>query len=219
MAKKKTSLIKLNILFLMLFSAGCDYWNNLTNSGSGSSSGSSSSASTNSSSPNTTTTNTAPAHGPATVNILEKSPFNGADLNPAYWSELEAYCKAGPTQLIIADMNRVTSQMTRAGFPGRWTVQCYALGSTVAGWDWSPKPGDEEGAALKRVRGQIAAWWSRYIQAVVQVMQKAPQTTAVIIVNDGFDKLGIRLGPATYKAMGPVQNRVQVGHMDPEPPS
>jgi len=217
MADRKRNWIGFHLLLFMLFSAGCEYWDNLTNSGSGSSSGSSSSTSSNSSTPTTATTNTAPAHGPATVNILEKSPFRGADLDPAYWSELEAYCKAGPTQLIIADMNRVPSQMTRAGFPGRWTVQCYALGSTVAGWDWSPKPGDEEGAALKSVRGQIAAWWSRYTQAVVQVMQKAPQTTAVIIVNDGLDKLGIRLGPATYRAMGPVQNRVQVGSMDPEP--
>jgi hypothetical protein len=215
MAKRKMNWIGFHLMVLMLFSAGCEYWDNLTNSGSGSNSGSSTNASTNSGS--TPPPKTEPAHGPATVNILEKSPFSGADLNSTYWSDLEAYCKAGPTQLIIADMDRVPSQMSRAGFGGRWTVQCYALGSTMAGMDWSPKPGDAEGEALSRARGQIDAWWSRYINAVVQVMQKAPQTTAVIIVNDSFDELGIRLGPATYRAMGSVQGRVQIGHMEPEP--
>lgn len=214
MIKKRLSWLGAPMLVAMLFITGCDYWNNLTNSGSGSSSGSSSS--TNSSS-TTNTTKTEPPHGPATVNLLEKSPFNGDNLDPTFWSNLEAYCKAGPTQLIIADMDRIPSQMSRAGFGGRWTLQCYALGSTIAGMNWSPKPGDAEGEEMWRARGQIDAWWSRYIDAVVQVMQKAPQTTAVIIVNDGFDKLGIRLGPATYRAMGPVQSRVQVGSMDPEP--
>lgn len=215
MAKKKINWTGFQLLLLMLFLTGCDYWNNLTNSGSGSSSSTNSSSTTASST--TPTPKSEPAHGPATVNIMEKSPFNGRDLDQGYWTNLEAYCKAGPTQLIIADMDRVPGQMSRAGFNGRWTVQCYALGSTVAGWDWSPKPGDAEGDALKRDRRELDAWWSRYIQAVVQVMQKAPQTTAVIIVNDGFDKLGIRLGPATYRQMGPVQSRVQVGSLAPEP--
>ena len=213
MAKKKINWIGIHLLLLMLFSAGCEYWENLTNSGSGSSSGSNSTTNNSSATP----PKTEPAHGQATVNILEKSPFIGQDLDPTFWSNLEAYCKAGPTQLIIADMDRIPSQMSRAGFGGRWTAQCYALGSTMAGMDWSPKPGDSGLETLSRQRNQIDAWWSRYINAVVQVMQKAPQTTAVIIVNDSFDELGIRLGPATYRAMGSVQGRVQIGHMEPEP--
>jgi hypothetical protein len=208
MRKKKLTWLALSLLLPMLTITGCQYWDNATNSGSGSGSGTSSTS--------TSSTQAEQPHPQATVNLLERNPFNGQDLDSTFWTKMEAYCKAGPTQLIIADMNLVPGQMSRAGFNGRWTLQCYALGSTIAGWNWSPKPGDAEGDALSRDRGRIDAWWSRYIQAVVQVMQKAPQTTAVIIVNDGFDKLGIRLGPATYRAMGSVQGRVQIGSMDPE---
>ena len=47
-------------------------------------------------------------------------------------------------------------------------------------------------------------------------MQKAPQTTAVVIANDGFDRLGFRLGPPTYRAMGSVGGRVQMGSIFPD---
>jgi hypothetical protein len=208
--KKKLTLLLLSLVLPIVTITGCQYWDNATNSGSGSG------ASSTSNSTPSSTTQTEQPHPQANVNLMEKTPFSGQNLDSAYWTKLEAYCKAGPTQLIIADMNLVPGQMSRAGFNGRWTVQCYALGSTIAGWNWSPKPGDAEGDALSRDRGRIDAWWSRYIQAVVQVMQKAPQTTAVIIVNDGFDRLGIRLGPATYRAMGSVQARVQIGSLDPE---
>jgi hypothetical protein len=207
MTKKKLSWLLLPLLLLMLPVNGCQYWDNMTNSGSGSSSNTSSTS---------TTQAEQPAHGQATVNLMEQTPFNGQDLDSGYWSKLEGYCKAGPTHLIIADMNQVTGQMSRSGFSGRWTLQCYALGSTIAGMNWRPKPGDSEGEAFLQKRGQIDAWWSRYVQAVVQVMQKAPQTTATIITNDGFDKLGIRLGPGTYRQMGSVQSRVQVGNLYPE---
>ena len=204
MTRKKLCWLSHHLLMVLFLLTGCDYWNNLTNSGSGSSSSSNS------------TTKTEPPHSQTTVNLLERSPFNGASIDPTFWSNMEAYCKAGPTHLIIADMDQVPGQMSRAGFNGRWTLQCYALGSTMAGMNWRPKDGDSEGQAFLERRDQLAAWWSRYVQAVVQVMQKAPQTTATIITNDGFDKLGIRLGPATYREMGSVQGRVQVGSLYPE---
>ena len=164
MTKKKLSWLLLPLLLLMLPATGCQYWDNMTNSGSGSSSNSSSTSTS-------TTQKEEPAHGQATVNLMENSPFNGQELDSTYWAKLEAYCKAGPTHLVIADMNQVTGQMSRSGFSGRWTLQCYALGSTIAGMNWRPKPGDSEGDALLQKRGQIDAWWSRYVQAVVQVMQ------------------------------------------------
>ena len=145
---------------------------------------------------------------------MEKSPFNGQNLDAAYWSKLEGYCKAGPTQLIIADLNSVPGQMSRAGFYGRWGAQLYALASTVAGMNWSPSDGETE--VLSGQRGEIGSWWGRYIRAIEQVMQKAPQTTAVVIANDGFDRLGFRLGPPTYRAMGSVGGRVQMGSIFPE---
>jgi len=207
MQKTKLTWLLLPLLLLILPAAGCQYWENMTNSGSGS--GSSSNSTT-----TTTTQAEQPAHGPATVNLMEQSPFNGQNLDAAYWSKLEGYCKAGPTQLIIADLNAVPGQMGRAGFNGRWGAQIYALASTVAGMNWSPV--DCETQVLSNQRGQIDSWWGRYLQAVVQVMQKAPQTTAVVIVNDGFDRLGFRLGPPTSRAMGSVGGRVQMGSIFPE---
>jgi hypothetical protein len=209
MQKIKLTCLLLPLLLLILPAAGCQYWDNMTNSGSGSSSNSNSSSTT-----TTTTQADQPAHGPATVNLMEQSPFNGQNLDPAYWSKLEGYCKAGPTQLVIADLNAVPGQMGRAGFNGRWGAQIYALASTVAGMNWSPVDGETQ--VLSNQRGQIDSWWGRYLQAVVQVMQKAPQTTAVVITNDGFDRLGFRLGPPTYRAMGSVGGRVQMGSIFPE---
>lgn len=187
------------LCFCLLMASGCEYWENMTNSGSGSSSGSSSSSNT----------QTAPAHAPATVNMMERSPFRGQDLDPAFWASMEAYCKAGPTHLVLADLELVPHQMTRAGFPGYWKAQLYALATTYAGMNWSPsKPELED---VYRQRGEINAWWSRYVGAVVQLMQKAPQTTATIITNDGSDRVGFRLGPAMQGQMGSVGSRVVLG--------
>jgi hypothetical protein len=208
MTKKKLIRLLFPLLLLILSVTGCQYWDNMTNSGSGSSSNASSGSGS------TTQTEQQPAHGPATVNLMEQNPFKGRDLDSAYWSKLEGYCKAGPTQLIVADLNLVPGQMGRAGFNGRWGAQLYALASTVAGMNWSPV--DSETQALSNERGQIDSWWGRYVQAVVQVMQKAPQTTAVVIANDGFDRLGFRLGPPTSRAMGSVGGRVQMGNIFPE---
>jgi hypothetical protein len=208
MKKTKLSWLLLPLFLLMLSATGCSVWDNMTNSGSGSSSGSSPAANSGAS---TTAQAEQPAHGPATVNLMEQSPFNGQDLDSAYWTKLEGYCKAGPTLLIVADMNAVPVQMSRAGFNGRWGAQLYALASTVAGMNWSPSDG--ETLALWNVRGQLDAWWSRYVQAVVKVMQKTPQTTALIISNDGFDRLGFRLGPPTQQAMGSVAGRTQMGSL------
>ncbi len=105
---------------------------------------------------------------------------------------MEAYCKAGPTQLVLADLHQVPDQMTRAGFHGEWKAQCYALATTYAGRNWTPVAETE---GLWHQRGELNAWWSRYVGAVVQLMQKAPQTTAVIITNDGSDRVGFQAGP------------------------
>ena len=203
MTKNKLSWLGLCFLLLILPSSGCDllFNTNQTRSGSGSGSG--------------TTTQDQPAHGQVTYNILEKSPFNGQQLDSSFWSNLEAYCKAGPTHLIIADMELVPNQMSRSGFIGRANAQYYALSRTVAGAAWSPGD-DGDLQFLKDHEGEIDAWWARYVQAIVQIMQKAPQTTAVIIVNDGLDRLGRSLGNGTYNQMSSVINRVSMGDTDPD---
>jgi hypothetical protein len=205
MPKRKPYRLFFFLFNLMILSMGCDaakdQWNNLTNSGSGSSSGSSSGSNTSS--------QEVPAHGQATVNLLERSPFKGKNLDTAFWSNMEAYCKAGPTQLIVADMNNIPSQMERAGFSAPVNQLYYALASTYAGFNW--QPGDASSQVLSDSRGEIDAWWSRYVQAVIQIMQKAPKTTAVVIINDGPDRLGSRLGVETYKNMAAIRDRVQLG--------
>ena len=182
---------------LLLILIGCEI--NQTKSSSGSNSGS--------------VTQDQPAHTQATVNLLEKDIFRGTNLNTTYWTSLEGYCKAGPTQLIIANMDLIPSHMDRAGFPAPENQQYYALASTYAGLNWSP--GDATSQALWEAQDQMYAWWNRYIQKVVEIMQKTPQTTAIIIVNDGNDRLGARLGPAIYDHMGSVVNRVQMGGIKP----
>jgi len=207
MTKKKIGWLLLFLSYLILLLIGCDFmdnqWKNITNSGSGSSSGSGSKV----------TSQDVPSHGQETVNLLRRTPFKGQSLDPAFWSNMEAYCKAGPTQLIIADMDLIPSQMTRAGFSAPENQLYYALASTYAGMNWAP--GDATSQVLSDNRDQIDAWWSRYIQAVVQVMQKAPRTTAIIIINDGSDRLGSRLGNEIYKNMASVISRVQMGNTIP----
>lgn len=185
--------------FLILFMIGCEM--SQTKSSSGSSSSSSSGPAP----------QDQPTHGQVTYNILEKSPFSGQQLDSSFWTNLEAYCKAGPTLLIIADMDQIPNQMSRAGFVARWIAQDYALATLYSGVGWTGDPNDPEVQALYDQRDQIEAWWSRYIQRIVQLMQKAPQTTAIIILNDGPDRCGFRLGPATYNNMGSVASRVQLG--------
>ena len=99
MTKKKLSCLFLTLLLLMVPATGCQYWDNWTNSGSGSGSSSGSGSGTGSS------TQAEQPHGQVTVNLMERTPFNGRDLDPAFWSQMEAFCKAGPTHLILADLN------------------------------------------------------------------------------------------------------------------
>ena len=198
MIKKKMACLGPFMSLFMLLSFGCSYLEKEeTKSGS---SGSSS------------TTEQEQPHGQVTVNLLERTPFRGQDLDPEFWTKMEAYCKAGPTQLIVADMNLVPNQMTRAGFVARWAAQCYALATTYAGYDWAPDARDPQSVALWNARPQMEAWWHRYVLAVIKVMQNAPQTTALIIINDAPDRLGYRLGVATYKTMEPVRGRVTIGN-------
>jgi hypothetical protein len=199
MTKKKLIQLSLSLFSLLLLMVvfGCEVNQTKSNGGSGSNSG--------------TTPPEQPAHGQVTINLMEQNLFTGTNLNSTYWSNLEAYCKAGPTLLIIADLNLVPGQMTRSGFRGRVAAQLYGLATSYAGLDWYPREGDDDAYLVWEARDEIVAWWSRYVQAVLQVMQKAPQTTAIIIVNDGEDMLGFRLGPATYDNLSSVANRLGMG--------
>jgi hypothetical protein len=149
-------------------------------------------------------------HGQATINLMAQNVFAGSNLNTNYWAQLEGYCKAGPTQLIIADMGLVIEQFSRSIGPGRWESQMFALASTYAGVGWAP-PGDPDADYYWTIQDQILAWWDRYINAVLGIMQKYPQTTALIITNDEPDRCGARLGLAIQNNLASVNNRVTLG--------
>jgi len=181
MKKKKVVRFGLPIIFLLLM-MGCvfinEYWSELTTSASGSiiSSSSVSTSNLGSNTPQQT-------HRHATVNLLERSPFKGKKLDPTFWNNLEAYCQAGPTKLIIADMTHIPGHMTRAGFTGRANAQYYALSRIVESANWSAG-NDPDLLFLKGVQSEIDNFWYQYVQRIVQIMKKAPKTFAVLIAND-----------------------------------
>jgi hypothetical protein len=204
MSKKTLRLLKLSLplLLLLLLLAGCQSSETKSSGGAGSGAGSGSGG----------TSGDQPAHGQATINLMEQNVFSGDNLNTAYWAQLEGYCKAGPTRLIVADMGLVPSQMSRSGFEGRWGVQLYALASTYAGVGWSP--GDvAELQWFYENQDRLFAWWDRYINAILGIMQKYPQTTALIVINDEPDRCGARLGYAIQSRLGSVNNRVELGQV------
>ncbi|OGP52165.1 MAG: hypothetical protein A2Y79_12805 [Deltaproteobacteria bacterium RBG_13_43_22] len=198
MTKKKISQLVLSLPLLFLFIIGCDLLGKITStkSGSGSSSG--------------TTAQDQPAHGQATINLMEKDIFIGDKLNTSYITWLEGYCKAGPTQLIIADMPLIPGQFTRSIASGYWAAQMFALASTYAGV-FSSHFDMEELVWFFENQDQIYAWWDRYISAILSIMQKAPQTTALIVTNDEPDRCGARLGYAIQSRLASVNNRVTLG--------
>jgi hypothetical protein len=200
MVNKKLTHIICSVVVLSLFLISCEV--NQTKSSGGSSSNSG------------TPSQEQPTHGQVTVNLLQQSVFSGTSLNSTYWNYLENYCKAGPTQLIMVDLDYLPTVMRQAGFPGSDNQLYYATASTYAGLNWYPGD-DSESQYLSNHRQEIEDMWVHYVQKVIQVMQSAPQTTAVVITNDGPDRLGARLGPAIYNDMGAVITRVQLGDIIP----
>ena len=86
----------------------------------------------------------------------------------------------------------------------------YALSSTYAGV-FSSSFGVGELEWFLENQDQVYAWWDRYIQAILRIMQSAPQTTALIVINDEPDKCGARLGLAIQSNLASVGNRVTLG--------
>ncbi len=201
MSRNKLIQKSLSLSLLLLLIIGCEI--NQTKSSSGSSSGT-----------GTTAPQDQPAHGQVTYNILAKSPFNGQQLNTTFWNDLDGYCKAGPTELIIADLDLIPGQLSRAGFPGRTNAQYYAFSRTVNGAFYgSPELAqDGELLYLYENRDKIDAWWDRYIRAIVQIMQKYPKTTAVMIINNTYpDQGGPSVAHGTMWRMSSVSDRVSIG--------
>ncbi len=195
---QKHFLTLFTILMFSVLIAGCGA-KSTTNSGSGSGTLASGGGSSNE-----------PPHGQATINLLEREVFIGDKLNESFFNWLEVYCQAGPTHLIIADMPLIPDHFTRSIAPGEWAAQMFALASTYAGVAWSPF-GHPDADYYWTIQDQIFNWWASYIERILQIMLKAPQTTALIVANDEPDLCGARLGVAIQNHLSPVGDRVALG--------
>jgi hypothetical protein len=156
------------------------------------------------------------AHPPVTVNVLaEHAVWASGSLtqvDPAFASWLRRYCLGGATKLVLADLAQVPGRMRQAGFRGRDNALWYTLSRSYAEWNWHGNAGDPD-AHLSNQRRELHDIWSNYIDVVVSVMSAAPQTTALILENDGHDRCGKELGEYTQRQMNAVRGRVELGRV------
>jgi len=153
-------------------------------------------------------------HPPMTVNVLAEQavwlPGTLTQVDPAFASWLQRTCLGGATKLVLADLGQVPGRMRQAGFRGRDNALWYTLSRSYAGWPWHGKAGDPD-AHLSDQRRELHDIWSNYIDVVVSAMSAAPQTTALILDNDGPDRCGKELGEYTQRQMSAVGGRVELG--------
>jgi len=153
-------------------------------------------------------------HPPMTVNTLAEQavwlPGTLTQVDPAFVSWLRRTCLGGATKLVLADLGQVPGRMRQAGFRGRDNALWYTLSRSYAGWNWHGDPRDPD-AHLSNQRRELHDIWSNYIDAVVSVMSAVPQTTALILDNDGPDRCGKELGEYTERRMNAVRGRVELG--------
>ena len=155
-------------------------------------------------------------HPPMTVNVLAEQavwlPGTLTQVDPAFTSWLRRTCLGGATRLVLADLGQVPGRMRQAGFRGRDNALWYTLSRSYAGWPWPQTSGDPD-AHLSDQRDELHDIWSNYIDVVVSVMSAAPETTALILENDGHDRCGKELGEYTERQMSAVRGRVELGHV------
>jgi hypothetical protein len=156
-------------------------------------------------------------HDLVTRDILAETPPwtpGTKDINPQFVSELDAFAEAGPVHLIVSNMSYIPERMRASGFEGNDTVLWYVLSRTVVGADWQPGPGSYE---LYNQRDVITKWWNDYINAVLALMQKHPDMTVTLIINDGYDICGGQLSIATMRMVPPeLLPRFDVGSPVPD---
>ena len=153
-------------------------------------------------------------HPPMTVNVLAEQavwlPGTLTQVDPAFASWLRRTCLGGATKLVLADLGQVPGRMRQAGFRGRDNALYYTLSRSYAEWNWRGDSGDPD-AHLSDQRRELHDIWSHYIDVVVSAMSAAPQTTALILDNDGPDRCGKELGEYTQRQMSAVGGRVELG--------
>jgi hypothetical protein len=158
------------------------------------------------------------AHGPEVRDVLRDTPPwtpGTTSLTPTFEAELDAYAKAGPVHLIIANMDLTADRMRDSGFNGRDTALWYALSRMInAGNTFPPEQGfDSEAAVLHEQGPQIIKWWEDYIHAVINVMQRRNDVTVSLVSHDdNEDKGGKSLANGTYRLFpDELKGRVDFG--------
>jgi hypothetical protein len=153
-------------------------------------------------------------HPPMTVNVLAEQavwqPGTLTKIDPAFVMWLRRTCLGGETRLVLADMGQIPGRMRQAGFRGRDNALWYTLSRSYAEWNWRGDPRDPD-AHLSNQRRELHDFWSNYIEVVVAVMAAVPQTTALILDNDGPDRCGKELGEYSQRQMSAVGRRVELG--------
>jgi len=122
--------------------------------------------------------------------------------------------------VITQDMNTLPGSMRQAGFSGRDNALFYAITNIYRrgpGPELSVKEGDSELARLNQQRAEIYKWYDAEVVKVKGTLMTYPNLTVVAITNDGFDRLGCRLGPAIVDRLKEFGGRVQLGNVLPEP--
>ncbi len=153
-------------------------------------------------------------HPPMTVSVLAEQavwlPGTLTRVDPAFASWLRRTCVGGATRLVLADLGQIPGRMRQAGFRGRDNALWYTLSRSYAEWNWHGDPHDPD-RHLSDQRRELHDFWSNYIDAVLAAMTAAPQTTALILDNDGPDRCGKELGEYTQRQMRNAAGRVELG--------
>jgi len=121
-----------------------------------------------------------------------------------------------PEYIVVADLNTIPDRMTAAGFPGSENAQYYVLAHVAAFGPGASIPDHPELTVLSGQRAGIEVWWDAYMAAIRAKMKANSLATAIVIVNDGPDRCGFRLGPPTMSQLSEFGDRVQLGTIVPE---
>ena len=127
--------------------------------------------------------------------------------------------------IIVLDLDKQPQEMRDAGIPGRDTALWYVANCKLyPGWDWpeSEAMSDSDGVVLWGKQAEVIKWLDDRVIGVVKRLNQNSLATAIIIVNDGPDKCGNRVGKAITEKMIELKapmDRVNMGIILPEPTS
>jgi hypothetical protein len=125
--------------------------------------------------------------------------------------------------LIVLDLDAQPNEMRAAGFVGRDTMLWYMSNCTVYpgyGIDTNAVLSDPTGVVLYNQQPAIIKWMDDKVRLVVDELKSNPAADATVILNDGADKCGNRVGEALINKMTELKapmDRVKPGVILPEP--